>query len=133
MDRSRERGGTAVEVAIILPVLVLIIFGIIEFGLLLYDQQVVTNASREGARAGIVQADPRPGLAAINSVVNSYTTGYLISLGTASPAVSLPTGPCTVSGNNLIVSVTYPYAFLVLGNLGFRGPTLNARTTMVCE
>ena len=40
-----QKGVAAVEFAIILPVLMIIIFGIIEFGLLLYDKQVITNAS----------------------------------------------------------------------------------------
>src|SRR5512135_3923430 len=50
----QQNGASAVEFAMILPFLVVLLFGIIEFGLLLYDQQVITNASREGARAAIV-------------------------------------------------------------------------------
>ena len=40
----------AVEFALVLPVLLLILFGIINFGTLMYDQAVITNAAREGAR-----------------------------------------------------------------------------------
>ena len=54
MKIREQRGGAAVEFAIVLPVLVLLIFGMIEFSTLLYDKGVITNASREGARAGIV-------------------------------------------------------------------------------
>lgn len=46
------------EFALVLPVLLLILFGIIEFGLVMFDQAVITNASREGARAGIVLKTP---------------------------------------------------------------------------
>ena len=42
------------EFAIVMPLLFVILFGIIEFGILLYDKAMITNASREGARAGIV-------------------------------------------------------------------------------
>ena len=49
-----EKGGSLVEFAIITPLLFVILFGIFESGLLLYNKAVITNASREGARAGIV-------------------------------------------------------------------------------
>ncbi|MBS1113452.1 MAG: tadE-like family protein [Nitrospirae bacterium] len=51
---QRQNGAAAVELAILLPFLAVLVFGIIEVGLLLYNQQVITNASREGARAAIV-------------------------------------------------------------------------------
>jgi hypothetical protein len=46
----KERGGVAVEFAILLPVFMLLLFGVIDFGHAFYLQQVVTSASREGAR-----------------------------------------------------------------------------------
>ena len=49
---TTERGATLVEFAIILPLFFLLIFGIIEFSILLYDKAILTNASREGARLG---------------------------------------------------------------------------------
>ena len=54
MKMRDESGGSLVEFAVIAPLLFVILFGIIEFGILLYDQAKITNASREGARAGIV-------------------------------------------------------------------------------
>jgi Flp pilus assembly protein TadG len=54
-SKLREtKGASMVEFALVLPILILILFGIIEFGILIYNQQVITNASREGARYGIV-------------------------------------------------------------------------------
>jgi Flp pilus assembly protein TadG len=55
MILQKENGAAAVEFAILLPLLAGLVFGIIEFGLLLYNQQVITNASREGARAAIME------------------------------------------------------------------------------
>jgi Flp pilus assembly pilin Flp len=49
-----ETGASAVEFAIILPVLVLLILGGMEFSLLLFNKAMITNASREGARLGVV-------------------------------------------------------------------------------
>ena len=47
---SRDRGSVAVEFALLLPVLLLLIFGIIDFGRAINDQITLTQAAREGAR-----------------------------------------------------------------------------------
>jgi Flp pilus assembly protein TadG len=52
---KNQSGAAAVEMAIIAPVLILLAVGSFEFGLLLYNKQVITNAGREAARAGIVR------------------------------------------------------------------------------
>jgi hypothetical protein len=52
--KRRRHGGTAaVEFALVLPVLLLLLFGIVEMSLLQYDLLVIANASREAARFGI--------------------------------------------------------------------------------
>jgi Flp pilus assembly protein TadG len=105
----------AVEFALVLPILLVILFGIIEFGLIMYDKAVLTNASREAARAGIVLRNPKPSVADIQGVAGSYCNG-LVSFGTASaPAVTV-TQPGT-SGSILTVTVTYNYGTLVIGKL----------------
>jgi Flp pilus assembly protein TadG len=58
MNKLNERGAVAAEFALLLPVLLIILFGIIEFGMIMYGREIVTNAAREGARAGIVQGPP---------------------------------------------------------------------------
>ncbi len=50
-----RRGAAVVEFAAVAPVLFLLIFGMIEFGRMVMVQQVLTNASREGARVGILE------------------------------------------------------------------------------
>jgi len=51
--RARDqRGAVAVEFALIMPMLCLLVFGIIEFGFMLNRDMIVGNASRDGARAG---------------------------------------------------------------------------------
>jgi Flp pilus assembly protein TadG len=78
-----DRGTSLVEFAIVLPLLFLLVFGLIEFGLLFYNKAVITNASREGARAGIVY-DTKTGTyphdkAYITMVINSYTRDSLVT------------------------------------------------------
>jgi Flp pilus assembly protein TadG len=57
-DRRCERGSAAVEFALVLPVLLLLIFGIIDFGRMLAAKITLTEAAREGARAtALISAD----------------------------------------------------------------------------
>jgi Flp pilus assembly protein TadG len=114
-----RKGAAAVEFAIIAPLLFTIIFGIIEFGLLFFDKQVITNASREGARYGILWSPTRPTDVEITARVLTYTANHLVTFGApTTPTVAISrTGvwPGT-SGDALSVTVTYPYNFLLLPN-----------------
>jgi len=129
-----NKGVAAVEFAICLPILILLLFGLIEFGLLFYNQQVITNASREGARAGIVAETVN---ADIIQIVENYCSGKLINLNGDN---ELQTDAVTVSGSNtaggiaiLTVSVNYNYNFLFGGILGFTNIPLSAQTIMRME
>jgi len=75
MRQQNERGAAAVEFALLLPVLLTILYGIIEFGMIMYGREVVTNASREGARAGIIQVSPKPTSGQITTIATNYLTG----------------------------------------------------------
>jgi Flp pilus assembly protein TadG len=132
---KNQKGASAVEFAVILPLLVTLLFGIIEFSVLLFDKNVLTNASREGARFGIVQS-PRNSVADISGVVNDYCASNLISFGAAPPpTVSVP-APCANFGDPLTVTATYPYSFLLIPSfVETLTPTINltATTVMKCE
>jgi hypothetical protein len=100
----------------------------------MYDKQMITNAGREGARAGIVARYTFDGTESvydplteenIRDKVNTYLGGinsnYLKSLGADAQATtsaswdpSFPTR--TGSGAYLTVTVSYPYTFMVLPN-----------------
>jgi Flp pilus assembly protein TadG len=139
MDRSvrtKGREGQAlVEFALVLPVLILLLLGIVEFGLLLYNQQVITNASREGARYGIVARIPRMPADSIEAVVDAYAGSRLITFGSGEPQTDV-SWDGTTFGDNLTVLVTFDYDFLVLPNFVgalVGGSTLEARTVMKYE
>ncbi|MGH7229998.1 MAG: TadE/TadG family type IV pilus assembly protein [Nitrospiraceae bacterium] len=121
MERHDERGAAAVEFAILLPVLMLILFGIIEFGLIMYSREVITNASREGARAGIVQATAKPTTGQIQAVVTNYLTGTGVDPNAVTINVA---GAGLTAPNTLQVTVNYPYNFFVPGILGL-GSSIN--------
>jgi Flp pilus assembly protein TadG len=54
MHRRRRRGQALVEFALVLPILLLMIFGIVDAGRLIYTYNTVSNAARDGARVAIV-------------------------------------------------------------------------------
>jgi hypothetical protein len=114
-----EKGASAVEFAIVLPFLLVLIFGMIEFSVLLYDKAVITNASREGARVGIVFSDPRVDDTVVTQAVTDYCQGHLITFKPGSGLgidinPSWPARAGTSAGDDLRVQVTYEYDFLVL-------------------
>ena len=117
---SNNRKGTAiVEFAFVLPVLLLIFMGIIEFSLALYDKAVLTNASREGARAGIVSKSPRVPDGDIRTVVKNYCQTFLVTFGSdtledADIIISPASRDGLPFGTDLTVTVNYRYDFLVL-------------------
>ena len=83
MTIKNQKGAAAVEFAIILPLLLVLLFGIVEFSILFYNKAMITNASREGARAGIVFAETRLNESDICQVVTDYCQNYLINFDSA--------------------------------------------------
>lgn len=55
--RLRNEGQELVEYALLLPLLLLVTLGILEFGIIIYQYNAVGNAAREGARVGIIRAN----------------------------------------------------------------------------
>ena len=135
--KSAEGGVAAVEFALVLPLMILLLVGIVECGLLFYNQQVLTNASREGARAGIAYATT----AKIRDTVERYCrrniqSSRLIRFDTdANPVITVtPDPPPSSYGQDLTVTVSWDYNFLGPDLLGF-GPNmqLTAQTVMKME
>jgi Flp pilus assembly protein TadG len=133
-----EQGAAVVEFAIIVSLLFTLVFGIIEFGVLMFDKHVFTNASREGARAGVVMRETRVTDAEIEIIVNRYAENFMVSFGSSSTLQTsvTPVGPRTggtLFGTPMTVSVTYPFDFLFLSSLGLGPIPLEAITTMRME
>ncbi|WP_150754039.1 MULTISPECIES: TadE/TadG family type IV pilus assembly protein [Pseudomonas] len=116
--RKKQQGLAAVELSIVLPVLFLILFVIIEFSLALYNKAIITNASREAARAGIVLKSPKPTTAQIQSVANNYLGSHLITFGSSvTPVVSVTQANGGLFGTSLTVQITYQYSTMILGGI----------------
>jgi Flp pilus assembly protein TadG len=101
---SSERGQAIVETALVLPVLVLIVFGSLEFGRVVNAWSIVTQASREGARMGAVNCarDPLCG-----TQVDTAITNALVGLDAGSATVNYTVAPYA-SGDRFRVQIDYP-------------------------
>ncbi len=135
-----NKGAAAVELAIVLPLLIVILFGIIEFSAAFFDKAVITNASREGARTGILfrygTRNATDEDAIIKAVVNNYIASNLIDFSGVATATTTITRTGLSIGNTLTVTVSYPYSYLVIP--GFvtaiaNQVTLTATTVMNME
>lgn len=117
---GNERGVSAAEFALVLPILIILVFGIIEFGIILYDKAIITNASREGARQAILWVDEDLGKAPNpTQVVLDYAQKHLITFGSkgltaADISVKNDAATCGSLGKCRQVTVRYEYEFMVL-------------------
>jgi len=134
---SAEDGAELVEFAVVAPVMLLVLLGIIDFGLLFQRYQVITNAAREGARIAVL-----PGYTAddVETRVEQFLTAagledapppdvgapIVVSLGAAGPCLRM-----------VPVTVSYPHSFSFIGGIAsyfgsddFTATTLQATATM---
>jgi hypothetical protein len=125
-----QNGAAAVEFAIVMPMLVLLAFGIIEFGLMFYNKQILTNASREAARAAITGVT----VSEVKQIVLNYCNGKLLNLeGPINLSVADIDVP-PLNGSDMSVAVSFDYNFLFSQVIGIINPiTVSGRTIMRME
>lgn len=139
MKSLNIRGNALIEFALVSPILLVLLFGTIEFGVIFYDKAVITNASREGARYGVIYRSPTYASSAqVTTYVQGYCTGKLVTFSGASTSVSVTVTPSSASpttGDTLKVTVSYIYTDLVLNRLSTIAPqiTLTSSTVMTYE
>ena len=112
--RRLDRGMAMVEFVIILPILLMLVFSIVEFGVLFGRWQTLSNAAREGARTAVVYRKDCVAAtveAEVRTRVKNYAAPLGITLTDGDIAVS---GVCGASNTSSTVSVTLPYTFKVL-------------------
>lgn len=133
MRRGAVSGSSTVELAFILPLLLGVVFASINYGVALYNQAVLTNASREAARTGVAFRVPAPTTQQIQAVATAYCADNLVTFGQpVSPQVTVATTFSRLPGDPLTVTITYAYKGVASLGMGAPG-TLSARTTMTYE
>jgi Flp pilus assembly protein TadG len=106
-----ERGAELIEFAIVLPILIFVIAGIVDFGMMFQTYEAVTNAAREGARVGVL-----PGYAAVD--VQSRVDAYLAASGLngthTTTVVDVPVTTTAGIFTARAVTLSYTYSFVTL-------------------
>jgi Flp pilus assembly protein TadG len=136
-----NRGAELIELAFVLPLLIVVIAGIVDFGFMFQRYLVVTNAAREGARIAVL---PGYRLADVEARVQAYVREGLgddsITPSTTLTTVAIdPPGPAPpVNAAQVVVQTTHNYLILgplmgLLGGTSFGSVTLTARSTMRVE
>jgi len=114
----QQRGASAVEMALLLPLLVLMLDGVLEFGLILHNQSVLISAANIAARAGIAQGPSKRNAAQIAIIAINDCKDRLISLGsTSAPTVTVMQATDPSYPNPLQVTVYYSFRGLLSGGL----------------
>ena len=125
-DLRNDRGQTMVEFALVVPVLCLVIFGIIQCGILYNNYITLTDATRVGARKAAVS----------RQTTDPAGPGGVAKAATIKAASGLDSPPLTVNvtatawspGADVTVEATYPYELKILWFVAASG-TLSSKTT----
>ena len=134
----RDRGAAAVEFALLLPMLLLLVFGIIDFGRALNAQITLTQAAREGARVDAV--DDSTGIPNTSATVTTRTQAAATGLSGVAVTVTL----CSANAgptDNASVKASYKFTFVtpvaaissLFGSTFGSSMTLTATGVMPCE
>lgn len=133
---SGESGAELIEMALTLPLLLMVCLAIVDFGLMFQKYEIVTNAAREGVR---LAARPNITPAEVITRVNNYVQNAGLPVGAGSPTVvvtptTITSGPGTWQASQ--VDVSYPHDYLFLGPFsgwfggGLSSVTLSAQAVM---
>jgi Flp pilus assembly protein TadG len=128
MRRHRERGSALAETAVVMTVLLILMFGIIDFGRALYTYSFVAQLARQGARWAIVRGgdctviDNCPATTTnLQTYVQSLNEGATNASSITASLTFVPPPSnigCSTSGSNApgclaVVKVSYPFTFML--------------------
>ena len=124
---ARDRGASAVEFALVLPILLVLVLGIFEFGRAYHLQTTLSNAARDGVRVMALQDSATAARSA------AEVSAHPLDLSDAGFTIT-PKEGCSsaIAGSGLAtVTITYPFS-LVSGFLPIDDFTLTGKGTMRC-
>lgn len=137
--RQTEAGQALVEFTMILPIFLVLMFGLVDFGRAFYTWLLVTNAAREGARVAAVQA---PATSVDARIYDSFCSSYPsnCSLKPGKLAIS-KTNVQGLRGTAVSVDLAYDFEFVtplggilkILGGSDLASPTISAHSSMRLE
>jgi Flp pilus assembly protein TadG len=124
--RHDQKGQTAAEFALVLPVFCVLLFGVIQFGITFNNYLALTDAVRTGARKAAVSRQE----AAPSDVVKESVRKAAVNLDTSADKLVITVSPGTpwTHGQDVTVAATYPYEISLLG-LVVKSGRLESKTT----
>jgi len=121
-----EQGQAMTEFALVLPVLALILFAVIQFGIVFNNYVTLTDATRAGARrAAVSRQDPNRNATVVQAVRSSAS-----DLDSSKLDVPVPTSTWA-AGSDVTVTATYPYSISLLGMVVKSGRLTSTTTERV--
>lgn len=127
MNREFERGAAAVEFAIVVPVLVMLLLGIMEFSRAYNAQASLSAAAREGVRVMALSNDPAASRTAAKNTAVSLNPA-LADSDITFKNLDIGTTTCA-AGNRISVTITYTLSTMT----GIAGPfALTGQGAMLC-
>lgn len=122
MRNDSERGAAAVEFAILLPLLLMLVLGTIEFGRAYNAQITLTNAARDGVRVMAIANDPTGARAAARNAAASVSSTIPDS------DITLSTTACS-TGNQVTLTIKHNLSTIT----GIAGPfPMSGKGVMLC-
>jgi len=122
--RKNEQGQTMTEFALVLPILALLLFAVVQFGIVFHNYITITDAARAGARKAAVSKDEPSPVAAAEETAR----GSAENLDQGDLDVAISANPGWEHGADVTVTVSYPYQVSLLGKVVSSG-TLESSTT----
>lgn len=128
--RKNEQGQSLVELALILPLIVIILFGVLEFGRIFHSYMIITHAAREGARIGAVGKNDTEIIARIRESAPLAKADTHLQIDKIEPSFNART-----PGLPLTVEVTYDVELItpLLSDIIPNPITLRSQSTMRLE
>jgi len=128
--RSDEKGQTATEFALVLPVFCLLLFGIIQFGIIFKNYVTLTDAVRAGARTAAVSRLETSPETMVEAAVRNSATG--IDKPCSAPGLCVTVSATAWErGEDVTVEATYPYEINLLGFVAATGVLTSTTTERV--
>ena len=128
-QRKRENGQTMAEFTLVLPVLAILLFGVIQFGIVFNNYLAVTDAVRAGARQAAVARYLPAGQR--DSKVKSKVYASAGGLDISKLKVTVSASDSWSPGSDVTVSASYPYSINLLGRVVKSGALSSSTTERV--
>jgi Flp pilus assembly protein TadG len=121
---AKPRGLLMVELALILPLIFLLLWGMAELSVAIYNKTIVTYASRDAVRTGVLARTPRMSEAEIEDMARKYLQESLLFYSTLGTTVDIVRPDVIGAEDRLRVTIRHEYPGLGLGRFmpGFSGP-----------